>query len=57
MSVWSPDIPRRDLVRLFVQAPEAVRSKLEAADLRRAGLIQAAVAEASREVQTLVRAG
>ena len=58
MCIWSrPDIPRRDLVRLFVQATEAVRSKLEAADPRRASLIRAAVAEASDEVQTLARAG
>ena len=58
MCIWSrPDIPRRDLVRLFVQASEVVRNKLEAADPRRAGLIRAAVAEASDQIQTSARAG
>jgi uncharacterized protein (DUF2336 family) len=58
MCVWSrPDIPRQDLVRLFVQASEVVRNRLEAADPRRAGLIRSAVAEASDEVQTLARVG
>jgi Uncharacterised protein conserved in bacteria (DUF2336) len=58
MCIWSrPDIPRQELIRLFGQASEAVRKRLEAADPKRAGLIRAAVAEASDDVQTLARAG
>jgi uncharacterized protein (DUF2336 family) len=58
LCVWSrPDIPRRDLVKLFAQASEMVRGKLEAADPRRAALIRTAVAEASEEFQATARAG
>jgi uncharacterized protein (DUF2336 family) len=58
LCVWSrPDIPRQDLLKLFVQASEVVRSKLEAADPRRAGLIRTAVASATEEVQAMARAG
>jgi uncharacterized protein (DUF2336 family) len=58
MCVWSrPDIPRHDLVKLFVQASEVVRGRLEAADPRRAALIRAAVAEAADAVQATARAG
>ena len=56
--VWSrPDIPRADLLKLFAQASEAVRNKLEAADPRRAALIRTAVADASDEIQATARAG
>jgi uncharacterized protein (DUF2336 family) len=58
MCVWSrPDIPRQDLLRLFARVSEAVRTKLEAANPKRAQLIRAAVIEASDEVQALARAG
>ncbi len=58
LCVWSrPDIPRHDLVKLFVQASEIVRGRLEAADPRQAALIRAAVAEASDAVQATARAG
>jgi uncharacterized protein (DUF2336 family) len=58
LCVWSrPDIPRQQLMKLFVQASEIVRGKLEAADPRRAALIRAAVAEASDEIQATARAG
>ena len=58
MCVWSrPDIPRHELVKLFAQASEIVRGRLEAADPRRAALIRAAVAEASDEIQATARAG
>ena len=49
LCVWSrPDIPRHDLVKLFAQASEIVRGKLEAADPRRAALIRTAVARGLR---------
>ena len=58
LCVWSrPDIPRHDLVRLFAQASEVVRGRLEAADPRRAAVIRTAVAEASDEIQAMARAG
>jgi uncharacterized protein (DUF2336 family) len=58
LCVWSrPDIPRPDLLRLFAQASEAVRAKLEAADPKRAALIRAAVADAADEIQATARAG
>ncbi len=58
LCIWArPDIPRHDLVKLFVQASETVRSKLAAADPRRAALIRTAVADASEAVQSSARAG
>ncbi|MFX6830770.1 DUF2336 domain-containing protein, partial [Acinetobacter baumannii] len=48
---------RHDLVRLFAQASEIVRRKLEAADPRRAALIRSAVASASEEIQAIARTG
>jgi uncharacterized protein (DUF2336 family) len=58
MCVWArPDVPRHDLVKLFAQASEIVRGKLEAVDPRRAALIRAAVAEAADAVQATARAG
>ena len=58
LCVWSrPDIPRHDLVKLFAQASEVVRGKLEAADPRRAALVRTAVAEASDAIQATARAG
>ena len=58
LCVWArPDIPRHDLVRLFVQASEVVRTRLEVADRRQAALVRNAVAEASDAIQTTARAG
>jgi uncharacterized protein (DUF2336 family) len=58
MCVWSrPDIPRHDLVKLFAQASEVVRGRLEAADPRRSALIRSVVAEASDEILATARAG
>lgn len=58
LCVWSrPDIPRHDLIKLFGQATEIVRRRLEAADPRRALLIRNAVAVASDELQATTRAG
>jgi len=58
MCVWSrPDIPRPDLIRIFVQASEAVRRELEAATPDRAEVIRVAVAEATGDIQNLARAG
>jgi hypothetical protein len=58
LCVWSrPDIPRQNLVKLFVEASEAVKSQLVDADPRRAGLIKSMVARASDEIQTKARMG
>jgi uncharacterized protein (DUF2336 family) len=57
LSVWSrPDIPRPDLMKLFGQASEIVRRKLEAADPQRVALIRAAVTDASDQIQATARA-
>ena len=58
LCVWSrPDIPRPDLIRIFVQASETVRQELEAATPERAEVIRVAVAEATGDIQSLARAG
>ncbi|MBR1144172.1 DUF2336 domain-containing protein [Bradyrhizobium sp. AUGA SZCCT0431] len=58
LCVWSrPDIPRQDLLKLFAQASETVRRRLEAANPRQAALIRSAVADASEGVQATARAG
>jgi uncharacterized protein (DUF2336 family) len=58
LCVWSrPDIPRQKLVRLFVEASEAVKKQLVDADPRRAALITSMVARASDEIQAKARAG
>jgi uncharacterized protein (DUF2336 family) len=56
LRVWSrPDISRPDLVKLFAQASEIVRARLEAADPRQAALIRSAVREASEAIQAKAR--
>jgi uncharacterized protein (DUF2336 family) len=58
LCVWSrPDIPRQNLVKLFVDASEAVKNQLVEADPRRADLIKSMVAQATDELQTKARAG
>jgi uncharacterized protein (DUF2336 family) len=58
LCVWSrPDIPRQNLVKLFADASEAVRSQLVESDPRRAELIKSMVARASDEIQAKARAG
>ena len=58
LCVWSrPDIPRQNLVKLFVDASEAVKDELIGADPRRAELIKTMVAQATDEIQTKARAG
>ncbi len=58
LCVWSrPDIPRQNLVKLFVDASEAVQRQLVQADPRRAELIKSMVASASDQIQTRARAG
>lgn len=58
LAVWSrPDIPRHALLNLFVQASSAVRTRLEAADPRKAEQIRAAVADATNTIQNTVRLG
>ena len=57
-SVWvRPDIPRQDLMKLFVEASVALRSQLLEADPRKAELIKAAVAEAAERLETTARDG
>jgi uncharacterized protein (DUF2336 family) len=54
--VWSrPEIPRQNLLKLFADASEAVRLKLEATDRRKAGLLRDMVAKASQQFQTETR--
>lgn len=58
LCVWSrPDIPRQNLVKLFVDASETVKNQLVEADPRRAELIKAMVAQATDDIQTKARAG
>jgi uncharacterized protein (DUF2336 family) len=58
LCIWSrPDIPRQNLVKLFVDASEAVKKQLIEADSRRAELIKSIVAQATDEIQTKARAG
>ena len=58
LCVWSrPDIPRQNLVKLFVDASETVKNQLIEADPRRANLIKAMVAQATDDIQTKARAG
>jgi uncharacterized protein (DUF2336 family) len=58
LCIWSrPDIPRQNLVKLFVHASEAVKSQLVEADPRRAALFKSMVAKASDEIQTKSRVG
>jgi len=58
LCVWfRPDIPRQNLVKLFVDASEAVKSQLVEADPRRAALIKSMVAQATDDIQTKARAG
>jgi uncharacterized protein (DUF2336 family) len=58
LCVWSrPDIPRQDLLKLFMDASEAVKRQMMEADPRRAELIKSMVAKATDEIQTKARAG
>ena len=58
LCVWSrPDIPRQNLVKLFVEASEEVKNQLVEADPRRAELIKSMVARATDTIQTKARAG
>ena len=57
LRIWlRPDISRQDQVKLFMQASEIVRSRLEAANPRQAALIRTAVAETSEALQAEARA-
>ena len=58
LRVWSrPDIPRQNLVKLFVDASEEVKNQLVEADPRRAELIRSMIAQATDAIQTKARAG
>jgi uncharacterized protein (DUF2336 family) len=57
VSVWARrDIPRNHLLRLFGEASEAVRLRLEAADPERADVIRTIVTEVVSDIQTKARA-
>jgi len=56
--IWTrSDIPRQNLVQLFMQASEDLKEQLGSTDPRKAELIRSAVAEASDQIQTSARAG
>lgn len=56
LRVWlRPEIPRQHLLKLFADASESVRLKLETTDRRKAGLIRQMIAQASSQIQTEVR--
>lgn len=58
LCIWSrSDIPRENLVKLFVDASAALKCQLMEADPRRADSIKTAVAEASDRIQTEARLG
>ena len=50
-----PDVPRQHLLKVFADASETVRCKLEAADRGKANLLRDMVARASEEILTEVR--
>jgi len=55
-SVWSrPEIPREHLLALFAIASDSVRLKFEAADRKKATLVQDMVKRASHQIQTKIR--
>jgi uncharacterized protein (DUF2336 family) len=54
--IWSrPEIPRQHLLKLFVSASAAVQCELTSKDPHKAAAILEAVAQASNQLQTLVR--
>ncbi|XUM20760.1 DUF2336 domain-containing protein [Bradyrhizobium oligotrophicum S58] len=56
LKLWSrPDSPREVLVRLFVEASDAVRSQLAGADAARSEIVELAVAQASDRLQAAAR--
>ncbi|MGJ5179403.1 DUF2336 domain-containing protein [Bradyrhizobium oligotrophicum] len=56
LKLWSrPDSPREVLVRLFVEASDAVRNQLATADAARAEIVDIAVAQASDRLQAAAR--
>jgi len=58
LCIWArPDIPRQNLVKLFVDASEEVKHQLIEADPKRAEMIKAMVAKATDQIQTKARTG
>jgi len=58
LCVWSrSDIPRQNLIKLFVDASEAVKSQLVEANPHLAETIKAMVAQATDDIQANARAG
>jgi uncharacterized protein (DUF2336 family) len=57
LCIWlRPEIPRQHLLKLFADASETVRARLEAADPRRGKTIREVVAQASNRLQNAARA-
>ena len=50
-----PEIPRQHMLKLFADASESVRLRLEAADQRKATLLREMVAQASAQMRTQAR--
>jgi uncharacterized protein (DUF2336 family) len=50
-----PEIPRQHMLKLFADASESVRLRLEAADQRKASLLRDMVAQASAQMRTQAR--
>jgi len=58
LSVWArPELPRMNLVRLFVEASEAVQQRFEASDPRKSSVVRELVARASLELLKQTRTG
>jgi uncharacterized protein (DUF2336 family) len=56
LCMWSrAEVPRQHLLKLFAQASETVRLRLEAADRRKAGLVREVIAQASTRIQATTR--
>jgi len=56
LKVWArPEVPRQHLLKLFADASEAVRLKLQSADSGKGKLIQDMIAQASNKIQSEAR--
>ena len=56
LKVWArPEVPRQHLLKLFADASEAVRTKLQSADGKKGKLIQDMIAQASNKIQSEAR--
>jgi len=56
LKVWArPEVPRQHLLKLFAEASETVRLKLQSADSGKGKLIQDMIAQASNKIQSEAR--